>query len=743
MKRFFLFTFFLIGSCPLLYSQAVIPLPNKQEVLKGYCVIKNIQYILINENNQKQAAFINKELFGNRLIPINKFRLDSCFNLIANKNNFPEEKYSMSTTANAIQIISYGDGFIRAAMTLKQLLLQNPNQIPIQEFFDEPEFQWRGMHLDVSRHFFSVDVVKKYIDLLALYKFNTFHWHLTDDQGWRIEIKKYPLLTEIGSKRSETILEKNFEPYIGDDTEHGGFYTQKEIKEIVQYAADRAITVVPEIEMPGHSAAAIAAYPFLSCQQKSIEPLTKWGVSDDVFCTRDTVFQFLFNVLDEVLTLFPSKYIHIGGDEVPKNRWQHCPHCQLNKKEKKLIDENALQSFFISKIDSFLTARGRNTIGWDEILEGGLAPNAAVMSWRGEEGGIEAAKQNHYAVMTPGAYCYFDHYQGDKKTEPLAIGGFTSLKKVFSYYPIPEKMPPAQQKYILGAQANLWTEYIATPDHLFYMALPRMCALSEVLWCGKRKPDFESFINRLENHFVFLQNLKINYATSMYDVYATLQVKHDALWLIPNADVLRGDIFYSLNGREPDDKSSKFENAIAITQSGTVKMAQLFYGKYFGKVLQMDFLIHKAVAKKISFKNNPSDRYNNGGANTLVDGIVGSLPWSSKEWLGWNENKEMEALIDLSKTEKINNINISFLHSPESWIHAPEQVFYATSKDGIHFTEWKAIPIKIASDCKASIQTKFKTRYIKILAKPLSAIPQGNAGAGAAPWLFCSEIIIE
>ena len=373
--------------------------------------------------------------------------------------------------------------------------------IPHVTIYDYPKFHYRGTHLDVSRHFYPVRFIKTYIDILALYKINQFHWHLTDDQGWRIEIKKYPLLTEIGSKRAETMVAKNFNPYLGDSTPHVGYYTQEEIKEIVQYATDRGINVIPEIEMPGHARAALAAYPQFSCTQK-VQPVPGvWGVFEDVYCVNDSTLEFLQNILDEVIALFPSKMIHIGGDEVPKTRWKECEKCQNTKQVNQLNDEHELQSYFVQKIDAYLSSKGRTLVGWDEILEGGLSPNAVVMSWRGTEGGIAAAKQNHYAIMTPGSHCYFDHYQDTNKTEPLAIGGFTSLEKVFNYQPVPSSLNPQEAEYILGAQANLWTEYMPTEQQVLYMLLPRICALSEILWVEpQKKSSFTQFETRLKQH---------------------------------------------------------------------------------------------------------------------------------------------------------------------------------------------------------------------------------------------------
>ncbi len=378
---------------------------------------------------------------------------------------------------------------------------------------DYPLFSYRGMHLDVARHFFDVDFIKKYLDLMAMHKMNTFHWHLTEDQGWRIEIKKYPLLTEVGAWRKETLIGHGSRPpFEFDGQPYGGYYTQDEIREVVAYAAKRHITVIPEIEMPGHATAALAAYPELGCTGGPYEVETRWGIFEDAFCAGDDyTFEFLENVLAEVVELFPSQYIHIGGDECLKNRWKECPKCQERIREEGLADEDELQSYFIRRIEKFLLSKGRNIIGWDEILEGGLAPEATVMSWRGVRGGIEAARMGHDVIMTPVSHCYFDYYQADPATEPLAIGGYLTLRQVYTFNPVPPELNKEEAKYILGGQGNVWTEYIKTSDHVEYMAYPRAIALAEVLWSPANKHDFETFQNRLQNHLARLDVIGVNY----------------------------------------------------------------------------------------------------------------------------------------------------------------------------------------------------------------------------------------
>ncbi|MDG2081166.1 MAG: beta-N-acetylhexosaminidase [Bacteroidales bacterium] len=426
---------------------------------------------------------------------------------------------SVLITANTTKGIFYGIQTLYQMLISGTIVMENGRRfiiLPIVSIEDMPRFKYRGMHLDVCRHMFPVEFIKKYIDLLAFYKFNTFHWHLTEDQGWRIEIKKYPKLNEIGSWRKETLVGHGGKtPFTYDGVPYGGYYTQNEVKEIVAYAQKRMITVIPEIEMPGHSLAALASYPELGCTGGPYEVANRWGVFEDIYCTKEETFDFIENVLLEIIDLFPSEYIHIGGDEAPKTRWMECVTCQKTINREGLKDEKELQSYFIQRMEKFLNKYDKNIIGWDEILEGGLAPNATVMSWRGTEGGIEAAKMNHDAVMTPGSHCYFDHYQANPKSEPLAIGGYTTLEKVYSYNPIPLDLSEIDSEHILGAQGNVWTEYMISPEHVEYMILPRMAALSEVVWTGNK--DWIYFQKRITDHFKIYEILGYNYCDHPYD----------------------------------------------------------------------------------------------------------------------------------------------------------------------------------------------------------------------------------
>lgn len=533
MKHFFLSIIFSIPY--LLPAQEtilpIIPKPNK--IISGngtFTLTKNTRIVSPGSASHEDINWLNDylEKYNGFKLEVVRGTRDSsnCIFFSALKEQPPAiDSYKISIRSNCI-VISAGSndaGLFYAFQSLVQLIppteIKSLKQAPKSQFTipcvtieDSPRFQWRGMHLDVCRHFFPVSFVKRYIDLIAQYKMNVFHWHLTEDQGWRIEIKKYPKLTTIGSWRSGTMVGK-YSNQKYDTVNYGGFYTQEEIKDVVAYAQTRHITIVPEIEMPGHSLAAIAAYRWLSCTGKPQQVAKGWGVFDDVYCPKDSTFNFLQDVLDEVIALFPGQYIHIGGDECPKTRWKTCSHCQAIIKQEGLKDEHELQSYFIRRIEKYLNSKGKQIIGWDEILEGGLAPNAAVMSWRGTQGGIEAAKQKHYVVMTPGKPCYFDHYQSkNKQAEPLAIGGFNPLDSVYNYEPVPSVLSNEDKKFIMGAQANVWTEYILTEKQVEYMAVPRMLALAEVNWTQPENKNFKQFLVRLKKHKAHLDAQQVNYA---------------------------------------------------------------------------------------------------------------------------------------------------------------------------------------------------------------------------------------
>lgn len=670
------------------------------------------------------------------------------------------EWYSLRVASDHIALTSISEeGLFRGSRTLIQLLEQGKStaSIPCLRITDEPRFAWRGMQLDVVRHFFPVPFVKKYIDLLARYKMNSFHWHLTDDQGWRIEIKKYPQLAEVGGwRKGSQVGPYSWQKY--DNTRYGGFYTQDEIREVVAYAKARHINVVPEIEMPGHAMAALSAYPELGCTGGPYEAQHGWGVFEDVFCAgNDTVFAVLEDVLTEVMALFPSEYIHVGGDECPKEQWKVCPKCQARMKAEGLKDEHELQSYFIQRIEKFVNSNGRKIIGWEEILEGGLAPNAAVMSWRGTEGGVAAAQSGHYAVMSPGSHCYFDHYQGDPANEPLAIGGHTTVQKVYSYEPIPEELNAEEAKYILGAQGNMWTEYILTPEQVEYMVLPRMLALAEVLWSPKEKRDEADFLRRLEAEFTRLDAMNVNYAKSLYQVSIIPQ-----LGAVPGSiDVhFKGSrdgmpIRYELITEYVDTEAPDPSNDLQVrhteragdpltlradcTIHAWVDSATQEEGARAMPRSKQRFAFNKATARPVTLSEVPHEEYNNGGVFNLVNGITAQAKRVDTEWLAWR--KSVSITVDLGSEQGIGHISIGALNGPESWIHLPKAVAFSVSSDGKKFTAFgHAKDMGGAGRNVFSIDKIGKARFVRIDVENIGNIPEGFAGAGKPAFLFLDEI---
>ncbi|MFA6805979.1 MAG: family 20 glycosylhydrolase [Bacteroidales bacterium] len=694
-----------------------------------------------------------------------------------------KEGYQMDILSDKIIILANeNNGFFYGAQTLIQIIMTAEKDktnssilIPTSQIIDYPRFAYRGKHLDCSRHFFSTQEIKDYIDILAFHKLNTFHWHLTDDQGWRIEIKKYPKLHEVGGKRKETLVghySDNF-PQIFDGKEYSGYYSQEEIKDIVKYAQERYIDIIPEIEMPGHAIAALSAYPEFSCTGNIKEPTTTWGVFDDVFCTKDETFIFLQDILDEVIELFPSPYIHIGGDECPKVRWKECPKCQEVIKNNNLKDEQALQSYFTKRIENYLKTKGRRTIGWDEILEGEDVDDAIIMSWQGESGGIDAAKLGHDAIMTPSAYLYFNNYQGVADQEPLAIGGFTTLKKVYDYEPVPSELNKEEVKNIMGVQACTWTEYIPTYEKLQYMDLPRLSALSEIAWTKKENKDYEDFLNRIESQLDRYNILGYNYATSHYAVKSSTHWnnKKKQVELTLSSPMKNANIFYSTNLEEPSLKTNKYTKPIILKGPTTIKARAIRKKKNSGNnerklqspLFQQKYTINKTTGKEYKIKNiNP--QYSGTSKYTLTDGIFGTRQTYDR-WVGTLGNDYIVEL-DLNQTTSIQNIAINFLDQIDSWIFAPTQVDFYISQDG---KEYKKVNTIYTKDIKPnnSIYTfnskieneigktrcenipKYVTkeitnvRYIKIEAKAIKTCPEGHSGYGYKAHCFADEITVE
>ena len=565
----------------------IIPIPlDIQLAEQGTFVLAEGTSVFYPEDNEKMKNNANflaeyvKEKTGITLAPTTGTKGNGIV-LKVEENKENPEGYMLKVTADNVVICGGSEaGVFYGIQTLRKSLPVVQGEkvaLPAVEINDAPRFNYRGGMLDVARHYIALDSVKRYIDLLAMHNINRFHWHLSEDQGWRIEIKCRPLLTEKGSMRKETVIGRTGKY---DGKPHGGFYTQDEAKEIVAYAAERYITVIPEIDMPGHMLSALHAYPELGCTGGPYEVWCHWGVSKDVLCAgNDATLKFIEDVLGEIVEIFPSEYIHVGGDECPKTRWESCPKCQARimslgiKGDEKHTAEEYLQSFIINHAEKFLNSKGRQIIGWDEILEGGLAPNATVMSWRGEEGGIEAARQKHNVIMTPHTYLYFDYYQSyDTKNEPLAIGGRLPLERVYSYDPIPKALSSDEQKYIMGVQANLWTEYISTFNYAEYMLLPRLAALSEVQWSSADKKNYECFLSRLPR-MVQLYDLKqYNYATHAFNITANIvQNTDEGVVKVVFKIIDNCPIHYTLDGTEPTALSPLYEDTLKIKEECTIK----------------------------------------------------------------------------------------------------------------------------------------------------------------------------
>ena len=759
----------------------IIPTPVKHQNVTGkFSLSPQTVLVLTDRAEVNSANFFNdylQKVYGFKLRIQNKSQGVVRNAIVLSTRKFinapdNEERYTLHVGVKQVNV--EGDsyrGTFNGMQSLIQLLpLKATNKqlnIPAVIIDDYPRLPYRGMHLDVSRHFFGVEYVKKYIDFIALHKLNTFHWHLTDDQGWRIEIKKYPKLTQVGAYRNGTIIGRY--PGTGNDNiKYGGFYTQDEIKEVLKYAADRFITVIPEIEMPGHSSAAIAAYPYLSCfpAESTKAPVgtawsgdttgkqvqQAWGVFPDVFCAgNEETFTFLQDVLDEVRELFPSTYIHIGGDECPKDNWKRCPRCQQRIKDEKLKDEHELQSYFIQRIEKHVNSKGRRIIGWDEILEGGIAPNATVMSWRGEQGGIEAAKQNHDAIMTPEPYLYFNWSQ-TKNEDSVSFGRYTPIEKVYGYEPVPKELDSANTKHILGAQANLWTEYIKNTSILEYNLFPRLGALSELAWSQKANRDYSDFERRLMLQFKRYDMWKANYSKAYFDIkdsIASAPGSKGLLWYL-SSKIKGAPISYSISPTGVKGSATSVPQTkmpAVITQSGSAKASLKYNGNVAFTTLTRTFSINKATGRKIALKDLASSTYpGNGGAFGLVNGIKGN-EFNSPEFHGWL-GKNMEAVIDLGKQEDISVVRVNVWQQEPSHIYLPKAIEVYTSQDGVNWqkiTEQNNIgkPWPDTRKITVTLPQQVKTRYVKVLAVAHGIIAAGRAGEGRQAWLFVDEIEAE
>lgn len=656
---------------------------------------------------------------------------------LIHQSDFSPEQYGLLIDKSGIRVV-YGSskGLLYALQTLDQWMGDQSREIAVKgvEIEDNPAFAYRGVHLDCSRHFFTIAEVKGFIDQMTRLKFNTFHWHLTDDQGWRLEIKQYPKLTETGAWRDSTIIgHYSRTPRVYEHAHYGGFYTQEEAREIVRYAASRGITVIPEIELPGHARAALAAYPELSCTGESLPVPGLWGVFDDVYCPKPETLDFLRNVLEEVIAIFPSETIHIGGDECPKVRWETCPSCKKVMEDNNLHSTHELQSYVIREMETFLRSRGRKLMGWDEILEGGLAENAQVMSWRGTEGGIAAAREGHPVIMTPTSYCYFDYYQSGHPEEPLAIGGYLPLEKVYAFQPVPPELSATEQTYILGGQANLWTEYLSSMPEVYYAAFPRLVAMSQVLWTVQ-KPSYPDFANQLSRYYLpRLKQEGVRYSTAFLDPSLVIQPSTNGLVYRIQAPL----------STETFTVDGKISDSIVIPRTNSIvhekHRVDAFLNGQSLRSSDYSYSSHPLIGIPVSFTTPPDAKFNVHNELALTDGVFGHRPWKGDQWLGFT-NDTVSFVIDLQRKTTFSEVRLGSLHDPGSWIYKPHTVLLEWSTNGKNY---KAATPFTVTDEQIVIPQKAKARFVRITVINNALIPEGMPGAGFVPWTFLDELIIH
>ena len=741
----------------------IVPKPLEMKLNQGaFRFTKDTKLVAANDQTQVFEVLQNKfvSAAGWNLGVVNTAP-SSNFVQLSTDVSLPEEAYNLKVTENQVIIYASGhNGFLYGLETIRQLLpvaiesknvVSNMNwDIPNVEIKDSPRFKWRGFMLDVSRHFFDKDYVMETIDQLAFLKMNTLHLHLVDDQGWRIEIKKYPKLTEVGGFRvdqEDKPWNARPTPELGKETTYGGFYTQEDIKEIVAYAESRGITVVPEIEMPAHVMSAIAAYPELSCFQKPIMVPSGgvWPITD-IYCPgKETTFEFLENVLLEVMELFPSRYIHVGGDEATKTNWEKCPDCKKRIQEEGLENVEELQSYFIRRMERFLSSKGRTLLGWDEILEGGLAPGATVMSWRGVKGGLEASEAGHDVVMTPNSHCYFDYYQGDQDAEPLAWGGNLPLSKVYQFDPVVDGMSEEQAKHVLGGQANLWTEYVPTKAQAEYMTYPRLAALAEAVWSSKDNRNWDDFSNRVSSLFQRYGIMGVNYAKSAYQVTTETSVntENGVISIALKSEFPQADIRFSLDGSDITSASKKYSAPVDIDRTTNIK-AQVFKdGEPVGAIFEKTIKYHKAVGKPVTYINKYHDSYKGAEDLGMVNVVRGSKNFHDGQWQGWLDN-DMELVIDLESPTELEKISVGALENQGSGIYFPIQVEVFLSDDGKTFRSAGSVKREYAANNGSELKDfvieigKQTARYIKVKATNL-----GTAPTGGGSWMFIDEVVVE
>lgn len=649
--------------------------------------------------------------------------------------------------------VFYGIQTLRKSLPVAQDINVNLSAV---EIYDKPRFAYRGAMLDVARHFYTVDEVKTFIDMLALHNINRFHWHLTDDQGWRIEIKKYPKLMSVASERKETVVGRWYSG-IYDGKPYGGYYTQDELRDVIDYAAKRHITIIPEVDLPGHMQAALTAYPELGCTGGPYEVRTIWGVSQDVLCVgNDFTLQFVKDVLSEVADIFPSEYIHIGGDECPKVRWEKCPKCQERikslglKSDAKHTKEQRLQSYMIQEAAKYLKEKGKRIIGWTEILEGGLVPDATLMSWIGESGGIEAAHQHHDVIMTPNTYLYFDYYQSKKvEDEPLAIGGYLPIEKTYNYEPMPKELTKEEQQYIKGVQANLWTEYIPVFSQVQYMVLPRLGAAAEVQWTDPSKKDYKDFLRRVPHLVAVYDCYGWNYATHVYDV--NVDMKADTVNHVLNVQLstMADDpIYYTLDGQDPTEKSLKYTKPFTIDQSVVLKTMAVHPDRT-SKISVDTIRFNKATLKPVVLLQPNESRFSPDGPVVLVDGRNGNHSFDTGAWLTVAGN-DLEAVINMQAETILNSASVHVYVRKDAWLFDARGFSVSVSSDNKNYKEVASQEYKQMqeSDSDGIIEHELsfdpcKATYVKIKVISEKSMPDWHWDAGKAPFLLIDEIILN
>jgi hexosaminidase len=704
----------------------IIPLPNQINTSEGFFNINSTSTFEFCDEASYAQNILKEKLKMQSLPSSDKADITFQFN-----DEFAEEEYSISSNQDGLIVqASTQRGFIWAVRTIQQSLpndfagidKDNSLDFPYLEIKDKPMYQWRGSLLDVCRHFMPVEKVKEYIEMLSFHKMNILHWHLTEDQGWRIEIKNYPKLTEIGAFRKGENGEK-----------YGGFYTQEQIKEIVQFAKEKGVDVLPEIEFPGHSVASITSYPHLSCTGKQLSVQTNWGVFDDILCAgNEDVFVFAEDVLKQVSELFPFAYVHIGGDEAPKTRWRQCEKCQQRIKDENLKDEHDLQSYFIQRLEKILMENNKKLIGWDEITEGGLAPDATMQVWRSEEYGAFAANSGHDIISSPTSHCYFDYSQKQ-----------ISVEKVYSFNPIPKGTKEENYKRVLGGEGNLWSERIP-PHRLFYQALPRVTALSEVLWTENK--NYEDFYSRLQNTYPKYDAYKFNYGPEgdIMDVEASSDENDNfVVKVTPKASNLT--VKYSF---ENDDEVFEYKDKIVFKESCQINVQAYRNNKKYGEVQSLIFIDHKARNAKITSSVDASGSYNPSDA-ILLDGMTATFNHRDGKWKGYTSD-ELELNIELEETREISSIKISTLSNVSSWIFMTKTVKAYASKDGKNYdliSEYQnKEDYETAADKKRVIELFFEKgeyKYLKISIGNYGIIPNWHSGAGNNSFFFIDEIMID